>query len=76
MRSSAQLRESATSLAALAPDELPRRFDPDRMTVLVIYPDHVRHHPDVDAAVLDQLPGARADLGAPTAAAAVVVRVA
>ena len=70
MRSPAQVRESATPLAALDPDELTRRFDPDRMTVLEISPDRIRHRPDEDAAVLHQLPGARADLRAPTAAAA------
>jgi hypothetical protein len=62
VRSPAQLRESATSLAALAPDERPRRFDPDRMTALVIYPDHVRHRPDERHPALDHLLGASEDL--------------
>jgi len=79
MRSPAQVREFATPLAALDPDELTRRFDPDRMTVLEISPDRIRHRTDEDAAVLDYLPGTLADPRAFTAAAAgdaLVVRVA
>lgn len=35
----AQVRDFAAFLAALTPDELRRRFDPERMTALEIYPE-------------------------------------
>jgi hypothetical protein len=65
-----QVRDFAAFLAALTPAELTRRFDPQRMTALEIYPDVIWQRPEETDAPLGFLLRAFDDLQAFTAAAA------
>jgi hypothetical protein len=66
----AQVRAFAAFLAALTPEELTRRFDPERMTALEIYPDVIWQRPEDTDQPLGFLLGAFDELRAFTAAAA------
>jgi hypothetical protein len=65
-----QVRDFAAFLAALTPEELTRRFDPERMTALEIYPDVIWQRPEATDEPLGFLLGAFDELRAFTAAAA------
>jgi hypothetical protein len=65
-----QVRDFAAFLAALTPEELTRRFDPERMTALEIYPDVIWRRPEATDEPLGFLLGAFDELRAFTAAAA------
>jgi len=65
-----QVRDFAAFLAALGPVELTRRFDPERMTALEIYPDVIWQRPEETDEPLGFLLGAFAELQTFTAAAA------
>ncbi|MEJ7812206.1 MAG: YfbM family protein [Gemmatimonadaceae bacterium] len=65
-----QVRDFATFLSALSPAQLTRRFDPERMTALEIYPDVIWQRPEETDEPLGFLLGAFEELQAFTAAAA------
>jgi hypothetical protein len=65
-----QVRDFAAFLAALTPEELTRRFDPERMTALGIYPDVIWRRPEETDEPLGFLLEAFGRLRAFTAAAA------
>jgi hypothetical protein len=65
-----QVRDFAAFLAALTPEELARRFDPERMTALEIYPDVLWQRSEETDAPLGFLLDAFESLRAFTATAA------